>query len=102
MSRSRLNPLDAAWVMTETRATPNHVGALLIFSLPEGAPTPITTALVAAYVPAASQAGATAHDGTKARALRALARLRAMPALAGVARAIPASWQGRVKDWLRK
>ena len=38
MSRTRLNPLDAAWVMTETRATPNHVGALLIFSLPEGAP----------------------------------------------------------------
>ena len=38
MSRSRLNPLDAAWVMTETRATPNHVGALLIFTLPEGAP----------------------------------------------------------------
>ncbi|MBK6614401.1 methyltransferase domain-containing protein [Ottowia sp.] len=71
-------------------------------SLPEGAPTPLTTALVAAYVPAASQTGATAHDGTKARALRALARLRAMPALAGVARAIPASWQGRVKDWLRK
>ena len=26
MSRNRLNPLDAAWLMTETRATPNHVG----------------------------------------------------------------------------
>ena len=26
----------------------------------------------------------------------------ALPALAGVERAIPASWQGRVKDWLRK
>jgi WS/DGAT/MGAT family acyltransferase len=38
MSSTRLNPLDAAWIMTETRATPNHVGGLLIFQLPEGAP----------------------------------------------------------------
>ena len=38
MSRTRLNPLDAAWIMTESRATPNHVGGLLIFSLPAGAP----------------------------------------------------------------
>ena len=39
MSRStRLNPLDAAWLFTESRATPNHVGGLLIFKLPEGAP----------------------------------------------------------------
>ena len=38
MSSIRLNPLDAAWIMTETRATPNHVGGLLIFQLPEGAP----------------------------------------------------------------
>lgn len=38
MSSTRLNPLDAAWIMTESRATPNHVGGLLIFSLPEGAP----------------------------------------------------------------
>ena len=37
-SSMRLNPLDAAWIMTESRATPNHVGGLLIFSLPEGAP----------------------------------------------------------------
>jgi diacylglycerol O-acyltransferase / wax synthase len=34
----RLNPLDAAWVFTETRATPNHVGGLLQFRLPSGAP----------------------------------------------------------------
>ncbi len=38
MTRTRLNPLDAAWIMTESRATPNHVGGLLIFELPEGAP----------------------------------------------------------------
>ena len=39
MSRStRLNPLDAAWLFTESRATPNHVGGLLQFRLPEGAP----------------------------------------------------------------
>ena len=38
MSRTRLNPLDASWIMTESRATPNHVGGLLVFTLPEGAP----------------------------------------------------------------
>jgi choline dehydrogenase-like flavoprotein len=30
----RLNPLDTAWIFTETRATPNHVGGLLQFRLP--------------------------------------------------------------------
>jgi WS/DGAT/MGAT family acyltransferase len=38
MAGIRLNPLDAAWIMTETRATPNHVGGLLVFELAEGAP----------------------------------------------------------------
>ena len=31
-----------------------------------------------------------------------LARLRALPALAPVARAIPPRWQARVKDWLQR
>jgi WS/DGAT/MGAT family acyltransferase len=38
MDAVRLNPLDAAWVMTESRATPNHVGGLLQFQLPPDAP----------------------------------------------------------------
>ncbi|MCX7155682.1 MAG: wax ester/triacylglycerol synthase family O-acyltransferase [Rhodocyclales bacterium] len=38
MSSVRLNPLDSAWLFTESRATPNHVGGLLQFRLPEGAP----------------------------------------------------------------
>ena len=38
MSSTRLNALDAAWIMTESRPTPNHVGGLLQFRLPEGAP----------------------------------------------------------------
>ncbi len=37
-ARVRLNPLDAAWVLTESRDTPNHVGGLLTFQLPTGAP----------------------------------------------------------------
>ncbi len=37
MTSVRLNPLDAAWIFTESRATPNHVGGLLQFKLPEGA-----------------------------------------------------------------
>ncbi|MFU8896739.1 MAG: WS/DGAT/MGAT family O-acyltransferase [Gammaproteobacteria bacterium] len=35
---TRLNPLDTAWVFTESRATPNHVGGLLQFRLPDDAP----------------------------------------------------------------
>jgi len=38
MNTVRLNPLDAAWIVTESRATPNHVGGLLLFRLPEDAP----------------------------------------------------------------
>lgn len=38
MTSLRLNPLDSAWLFTESRATPNHVGGLLQFRLPEGAP----------------------------------------------------------------
>ena len=37
MSAVRLSPLDTAWLFTESRATPNHVGGLLQFRLPEGA-----------------------------------------------------------------
>ena len=38
MTTTRLNPLDASWVITESRAAPNHVGGLLQFRLPPGAP----------------------------------------------------------------
>jgi len=38
MTSVRLNPLDAAWLFTESRATPNHVGGLLQFRLPRNAP----------------------------------------------------------------
>jgi WS/DGAT/MGAT family acyltransferase len=33
-SGARLGPLDMAWLFTESRATPNHVGGLLQFRLP--------------------------------------------------------------------
>jgi len=38
MTANRLNPMDAAWIVTESRATPNHVGGLLQFKLPDDAP----------------------------------------------------------------
>lgn len=38
MSSARLSPLDSAWLFTESRATPNHVGGLLQFRLPDKAP----------------------------------------------------------------
>lgn len=38
MNPIKLNPLDSAWIVTESRATPNHVGGLLQFKLPDDAP----------------------------------------------------------------
>ena len=49
MTSTRLNPLDAAWIITESRATPNHVGGLLQFRLPEGAPRDFLRQLMAEF-----------------------------------------------------
>ena len=35
----RLNPLDASWLMVDSRDTPMHVAGLQIFSLPDDAPS---------------------------------------------------------------
>ena len=35
---ARLNPLDASWLLLDTADTPMHVGALLVFAKPAGAP----------------------------------------------------------------
>lgn len=49
MSAVRLNPLDTAWLFTESRATPNHVGGLLQFRLPEEAPKDYLRQLMAEF-----------------------------------------------------
>jgi WS/DGAT/MGAT family acyltransferase len=49
MDAVRLNPLDAAWIFTESRATPNHVGGLLQFRLPAGAPQDFLHRLMADF-----------------------------------------------------
>lgn len=49
MSSTRLNPLDAAWIVTESRATPNHVGGLLQFKLPPNAPQDFLRRLMAEF-----------------------------------------------------
>jgi diacylglycerol O-acyltransferase len=49
MAAKRLNPLDAAWLFTESRATPNHVGGLLTFRLPQGAPRDFLRQLMAEF-----------------------------------------------------
>ncbi len=46
---SRLNALDTAWLFTESRATPNHVGGLLQFRLPEGARKDFMRRLMAGF-----------------------------------------------------
>ena len=37
MANRPLNPLDASWLMVESRDTPMHVGGLLVYELPEKA-----------------------------------------------------------------
>jgi len=49
VSPVRLNPLDAAWILTEARATPNHVGGLLQFRLPDDAPREFMRELIAEF-----------------------------------------------------
>lgn len=49
MTATRLNPLDTAWLFTESRATPNHVGGLLQFRVPHGAPRDFLQAMVAEF-----------------------------------------------------
>ena len=49
MSTIRLNPLDTAWIFTETRATPNHVGGLLQFRLPADAPKDFMRQMMAEF-----------------------------------------------------
>ena len=49
MSATRLNPLDTAWLFTESRATPNHVGGLLQFRLPDDAPKDYLRQLIAEF-----------------------------------------------------
>ena len=49
MNSIRLNPLDAAWIVTESRSTPNHVGGLLQFKLPDDAPQEFMRAMMAEF-----------------------------------------------------
>lgn len=49
MTATRLNPLDAAWIVTESRVTPNHVGGLLQFKLPDDAPRDFMRNLMADF-----------------------------------------------------
>jgi diacylglycerol O-acyltransferase / wax synthase len=49
MSAIRLNPLDASWLYTESRETPMHVGALMPFRLPPGAPPDFLRQLMADF-----------------------------------------------------
>jgi diacylglycerol O-acyltransferase len=49
VSATRLSPLDTAWLFTESRATPNHVGGLLEFKLPPDAPRDCIRALMADF-----------------------------------------------------
>ncbi|MEZ5442078.1 MAG: wax ester/triacylglycerol synthase family O-acyltransferase, partial [Lysobacterales bacterium] len=49
MKIKTLNPLDASWLLVESRDTPMHVGGLIIFQLPEDAPEDFFRDLVADF-----------------------------------------------------
>jgi diacylglycerol O-acyltransferase / wax synthase len=49
MTSTRLNPLDASWLYTESRETPMHVGALMPFKLPAEAPADFLRTLMADF-----------------------------------------------------
>jgi WS/DGAT/MGAT family acyltransferase len=49
MAAKPLNPLDASWLLVESRETPMHVGGLLVFSLPEKAPADYMQKLMALF-----------------------------------------------------
>lgn len=49
MQEVRLNALDTAWLFTESRVTPNHVGGLLQFRLPPDAPRDFLSRLMADF-----------------------------------------------------
>ncbi len=49
MKITRLNPLDTSWIVTESRATPNHVGGLLQFRLPADAPQDFLRQMMAEF-----------------------------------------------------
>jgi WS/DGAT/MGAT family acyltransferase len=44
-----LNPLDASWLLVESRETPMHVGALIPFTLPDDAPPDFLRRLLADF-----------------------------------------------------
>ncbi len=49
MSTRSLNPLDASWLLVESRDTPMHVGGLIQFALPEDAAVDSLRALLADF-----------------------------------------------------
>ena len=49
MSAKTLNPLDASWLLVESRHTPMHVGGLIPFTLPEDAPPDFLRSLLAEF-----------------------------------------------------
>ena len=44
-----LNPLDASWLLVESRDTPMHVGGLLRFSLPDDLPADFFRQLITEF-----------------------------------------------------
>jgi WS/DGAT/MGAT family acyltransferase len=49
VSAQPLNPLDASWLLVESRDTPMHVGGLITFSLPAAAPADFLRSLLADF-----------------------------------------------------
>ncbi|QEA13248.1 methyltransferase domain-containing protein [Comamonas flocculans] len=106
----------AAWVATFTRLRTEHFASATAPALPAGEPPHYADwhyerdylgGLAAAECTAQAEQLAAwlpepdAQSAAKTGLLGALVWLRSLPLLRGVARAVPAHWQGRVKSWLQ-
>ena len=92
-----INPGSDSLPAPAQDATDWYRGPYLDGLLPAQATAPLPRELIERHLVATQVLSA-----PRGAVLGLLARLRALPALAPVARAIPPRWQARVKDWLQR
>ena len=92
-----VNPGSDNLPATAQNAADWYCGAYLHGLPPAPATAPLPRELIERHLVATQVLSA-----PRGAVLGLLARLRALPALAPVARAIPPRWQARVKDWLQR
>ncbi|MDO5626114.1 MAG: glycosyltransferase [Pseudomonadota bacterium] len=103
-SPAPLLPVQDAARLAETQAFPPQPPSWYSSDYLTGLPAPTSASLpeADALAPHLISPDTTLAAGARGHALGLLARLRALPLLAPLARTIPARWQARVKSWLSR